>query len=1055
MPRLPRRGGGKISSMGVVKRGPRAGRGKAGGPRARRAVGPAPDSAVANDMAVDWDDERPAEPEGGGSAAELAALLVAWHAAGQLLDRCPQPQQSEWGRRVGQLLCDWAARAAAFALAMLRRQAAPPADAKCATELCVQPATTRCFSCAASGRPLCAGCDESLHRGVHKHRRQQFDRELASWRDLEQAAGESADGTVKASRGGFECGKCCAVVFQAAEDFIAVGAWPSTVKDPHTIVDELLLEVYDAIRLFCPSLSKSAFLKALTHMARKMQPMLILPDINVNAFKNAFDSWKHAQEDVRRGVQGVDDAQCPACAPRYGESAEVHAHGDGNIKLSTYQRKREPDRPFHYVGGMFMPDARVQLTLRVVQDLVGRRVRMVRPRPGLGGAPALRRLAPTLPVCVAAAQPKGNTCGGEWEAASNKSRSRAVLDITGRFFAVCRHCIPVAAANMINTGERFEYLLHLAASSLLPRGLVQLHGDVMCKWRKWAPEVLTKLTTRLQLDGDVTPADADALAECERVATCGAKAAAAAAEAPRGTLVAHAAALVAVLAALKGVRMVMSQMHGATHSDSCQVLNMPGMHPGCAMTVGEEAEQFFAYLSLWRFITRNQSAAGSTNTLHEASVHWSRVKIWGQAEQLSGRLTKAEAARVVAAAELARLLDTLDEREVLDAFAAQGVEPASRPKQQFIQLLREALHAKAKAEDNNKTLKEQLALIETFAEAVRQRDAAIIASQGDAPSSPLLAHAQSVLAGAVEAPRTPPQLVDKDEHEQRYDAAVDYIDNNLKPTVRAFVVATQLQLEGHAQQLQKLSAKIEAAEPRKQQKYYDASAKEMKKLNALVERYNALVDCDRQCGTYLGMLEAEPFKDHLSAADVSAGRFPWATDRNVQEGSLLHVFGVARALKVVQADNKVERLQEEVSLLLREMARHLQYWQREVARLDRLAQALQMGGAAALKAAGYKLLPGVGRFQPSEEQLAIDARAASGALSMVGVAREEAFRHLRRAQQQFEKVVLPNVGGGGALGGERDEGEGDVDKACMTDADMSDSSSEDGGESESESDDFE
>ncbi|KAF8063730.1 hypothetical protein HT031_003586 [Scenedesmus sp. PABB004] len=36
MPRLPRRGGGKISSMGVVKRGPRAGRGKAGGPRAPR-----------------------------------------------------------------------------------------------------------------------------------------------------------------------------------------------------------------------------------------------------------------------------------------------------------------------------------------------------------------------------------------------------------------------------------------------------------------------------------------------------------------------------------------------------------------------------------------------------------------------------------------------------------------------------------------------------------------------------------------------------------------------------------------------------------------------------------------------------------------------------------------------------------------------------------------------------------------------------------------------------------------------------------------------------------
>lgn len=57
-----------------------------------------------------------------------------------------------------------------------------------------------------------------------------------------------------------------------------------------------------------------------------------------------------------------------------------------------------------------------------------------------------------------------------------------------------RHGGPIAAANIIQTGERYGYAFHLALLLLgYPGGLAQLHIDIMCKWAPWSKRVVDAL----------------------------------------------------------------------------------------------------------------------------------------------------------------------------------------------------------------------------------------------------------------------------------------------------------------------------------------------------------------------------------------------------------------------------------------------------------------------------------------------------------------------------------------------------------------------------------
>jgi hypothetical protein len=87
--------------------------------------------------------------------------------------------------------------------------------------------------------------------------------------------------------------------------------------------------------------------------------------INSAAFGSAFREFKACQMDTRLHLQLLNDLVCPACS----ESLAA-AHVDGNLKLFTWDRNREPWRTPHYPE-FFLQDQAVKRTLEAL-DLATR-----------------------------------------------------------------------------------------------------------------------------------------------------------------------------------------------------------------------------------------------------------------------------------------------------------------------------------------------------------------------------------------------------------------------------------------------------------------------------------------------------------------------------------------------------------------------------------------------------------------------------------------------------------------------------------------------------------
>lgn len=160
--------------------------------------------------------------------------------------------------------------------------------------------------------------------------------------------------------------------------------------------------------------------------------------------------------------------------------------------------------------------------------------------------------------------------------------------------------------------------------------------------------------------------------------------------------------------------------------------------------------------------------------------------------------------------------------------------------------------------------------------------------------------------------------------------------------------------------------------------------------------------------------------------------------RAVDGGHPLRTYGVACAVSVCEADNEVSRIKEELLLLPKEMNAHLSYYRNLAARLTQLQTLLTADDgptAEHLQAAGYSVLQGVGRYQPSVEGIVSNAAVRSGVLTLVGLAQFEVKQLLRRAVVAFVEVGLPGltmaaveedggVGEGGGVGGGEVEEEG-------------------------------
>jgi len=299
-------------------------------------------------------------------------------------------------------------------------------------------------------------------------------------------------------------------------------------------------------------------------------------------------------------VGQLKDLECPACVP--GERA---VHGDGNQKLSTWDRGRQASREPYYKDVLFAPAQLVDQDMKAVDKILKN-------------------------------ERADTHCGGHWAAASNSKQRRDKQEVTGRYFLTdARHGGPVAALNQIRTGERYSYALTLALAAAAQQvGLRQLHIDIMCKWAVWLQRLNSHIQ-QLRSTGQHS-ADAAVLSLSDRLAQLSSSG-----------------------KDICSTRLVHSAAHGSLHAQSCQVLYQPSAVDGCGKTSGEAGEQLFSGLSPLGRTTCQQSVAGSTDVITEHCVEIGRSKRAGQADFLVGKLKKYKELQPPAIANLQQQLSTL------------------------------------------------------------------------------------------------------------------------------------------------------------------------------------------------------------------------------------------------------------------------------------------------------------------------------------------------------------------------------------------------------------
>nr|XP_045587916.1 uncharacterized protein LOC123749834 [Procambarus clarkii] len=96
-------------------------------------------------------------------------------------------------------------------------------------------------------------------------------------------------------------------------------------------------------------------------------------------------------------------------------------------------------------------------------------------------------------------------------------------------------------------------------------------------------------------------------------------------------------------------------LHAKGHAWYCQVLYGGRWQEGSGMTLGEEAEQVFAYLSRYNSTTKNMLKAERTEELTEGAVFWNHRKIDGLARALVTRLRKARETEITVSNEIDKL----------------------------------------------------------------------------------------------------------------------------------------------------------------------------------------------------------------------------------------------------------------------------------------------------------------------------------------------------------------------------------------------------------------
>jgi len=251
----------------------------------------------------------------------------------------------------------------------------------------------------------------------------------------------------------YQCSACeNHYVWQSVEEFISIGFWPTTVQRVNTIIDERVLEACRKLQHAAPKVSRGAFLSVVSSgdqpYGGKGMP------IDQNSFSYAYDEYRLANMAKEIECKYINSLECLAC----GEAPHA-VHVDGNHKLFVWDRQQGHTRRATTADILYSRDAAVMQHLEYL-DLA---------------------LGPNQQVDA--------RCSGLWRAADiNKTPSGSKF-CNGRIYAVCRHSIPLAAVNMIKTGENYGYASFLCSKKLYPAGVKFVYQDIACKYAKWLTNV--------------------------------------------------------------------------------------------------------------------------------------------------------------------------------------------------------------------------------------------------------------------------------------------------------------------------------------------------------------------------------------------------------------------------------------------------------------------------------------------------------------------------------------------------------------------------------------
>jgi hypothetical protein len=112
-------------------------------------------------------------------------------------------------------------------------------------------------------------------------------------------------------------------------------------------------------------------------------------------------------------------------------------------------------------------------------------------------------------------------------------------------------------------------------------------------------------------------------------------------------------------------------------------------------------------------------------------------------------------------------------------------------------------------------------------------------------------------------------------------------------------------------------------------------------------------------------------------------------------------------MAICEADNEVARIKEELVLLPQEMQAHIRFYRDLEAQLKQLQAAMAADSVPTpegLVAAGFAVLPGMGRYQPAAADVLASSGVRSGAVTFVRLAQVEVQQLLRVAVKAFARA---------------------------------------------------